>query len=61
VPDRRVGLGQIDAPVLREPARANRRWPHRVLGEEIKGPKVDANQVRRRIGIVFQASTSFRT
>jgi polar amino acid transport system ATP-binding protein len=29
------------------------------LGEEITGPKVDANRVRRRIGIVFQAFNLF--
>jgi polar amino acid transport system ATP-binding protein len=29
------------------------------LGEEITAPKVDANQVRRRIGIVFQAFNLF--
>ena len=55
----RVGLRQVHAAALPEPAGADRRRPHRVAGEEITAPGVDVDQLRRRIGIVFQAYNLF--
>ena len=60
LPDRRVGLGQVDAAALRQPDRADRRAAgSSSTGEEITRRGVDVNRVRRRIGIVFQAFNLF--
>ena len=39
LPHRRVGLGQVDAAALHQPARADRRRPDLVDGEEITAPR----------------------
>ena len=59
MPDRRVGVGQVDAAAVHQPARADRRGPDLVEGDEITARGVDVNAVRRRIGIVFQAFNLF--
>ena len=41
VPDRLVGLGQVDAAALPEPARGHRRRRDRFEGREISDPRVD--------------------
>ena len=53
------GSGQVDAPALRQPPRADRRGRIVVGGEEVTAPGVDVNRVRREIGIVFQAFNLF--
>ena len=60
MPDRRIGLGQVDAPALHEPARADRRGPdRRCAGTRSRRAGVDVERVRRGIGIVFQAFNLF--
>ena len=59
LPDRRLRIGEVDAPQcinLLEPVDAGRIF---VEGEEITAPRVDANRIRRKIGIVFQAFNLF--
>ena len=59
LPDRRLGLGQVDAAALREPARADRRRPHLPRRRRDHRRGVDVNRVRREIGIVFQSYNLF--
>ena len=60
LPDRCLGLRQVDVAALRQPARDRRR--RRRSGSttrDITDPRVDADEVRREIGIVFQAYNLF--
>ena len=57
--DRRVRLGQVDVAALHRPARGRRRRRHRTRRPDITDPRVDANAVRTKIGIVFQAYNLF--
>ena len=57
---RPVGLGQVDAAALHQPARgADRRARCCVGGDEVTDPDVDIDAVRRRIGMVFQQFNLF--
>ena len=59
VPDRRVGIGEIDVAALREPARADRRGDHRPLRAVDHPTRASTTTVRRHIGMVFQSFNLF--
>ena len=52
-------LREVDPPAVHRPARAHRRRVHLADGEAVTGVGVNANDVRKRIGIVFQAFNLF--
>ena len=59
LPDRRVGLGQVDAAALHQPARADPGRPDLRRRRRDHARNVDLNAIRRRIGIVFQSFNLF--
>ena len=59
LPHRSIGLGQVDAPSLREPSRARGRRTIVVDGQVITGRERRREPLRRNIGIVFQAFNLF--
>ena len=59
LPDRRLRLGQVDAPALHQPARADQRRPDLAGGRGDHARGATSNAVRRRIGIVFQSYNLF--
>ena len=58
-PDRRLRLGQVDAAALRQPAHRIDDGTIHLDGEDITDPRVDPDQVRQRIGMVFQSYNLF--
>ena len=56
---RPVGLGQVDAAALRQPAGGADRGQVFVEGDDITDPDCDLDGVRRRIGMVFQQFNLF--
>ena len=59
--DRRLRVGQVDPPALRQPPRADRAGRILVDGEEITARGVDVNRIRRGSGSSSSPSTSSRT
>jgi His/Glu/Gln/Arg/opine family amino acid ABC transporter permease subunit len=57
--DRRVGVREVDAAAVREPARRARRRHGAARRRGHHRPRVDADAVRARFGVVFQAYNLF--